>query len=56
MRHRPGARFSYSNSSYLLLGILIEQVTGVRYEQWLDDELQSPLGMHRSTFAFTTSA
>ena len=54
LRHRPGERFSYSNTGYLLLGMLIETVTGTRYERWLDAELLAPLGMTRSTFAFVT--
>ncbi len=54
LRHRPGERFSYSNTGYLLRGILIETVTGTRYERWLDAELLAPLGMTRSTFAFST--
>jgi hypothetical protein len=54
LRHRPGERFSYSNTGYLLLGMLIETVTGTRYERWLDSELLAPLGMTRSTFAFVT--
>ena len=54
MRHQPGARFSYSNSSYLVLGLIIERITGERYETWLDKSLLAPIGMHRSTFAFTT--
>lgn len=54
VRHPPGARFSYSNTSFLLLGMVIERVTGTRYESWLDASLLAPLGMHRSTFAFTT--
>jgi CubicO group peptidase (beta-lactamase class C family) len=54
LRQRPGERFSYSNTGYLLLGILIETVTGTRYERWLDDELLAPLGMTRSTFGFVT--
>lgn len=56
VRHRPGDRFSYSNTGYTLLGMLIEAVTGRRYEAWLDAELLAPLGMNRSTFAFTTQA
>lgn len=54
LRHPPGERFSYSNTGYLLLGMLIETVTGARYERWLDAELLAPLGMNRSTFAFVT--
>ncbi len=56
VRHRPGERFSYSNTGYLLLGMLIEAVTGTRYEMWLDAELLAPIGMTRSTFAFVTQA
>jgi CubicO group peptidase (beta-lactamase class C family) len=54
VRHRPGARFSYSNTSYLLLGMLIERLTGERYETWLDGALLAPLAMHGSTFTFTS--
>jgi len=54
VRYRPGDRSSYSNTSYVLLGMLIEAVTGTRYESWLDAELLAPLGMARSTFAFVT--
>lgn len=56
VRVRPGMRFSYSNTSYLLLGMLIEQVTGQRYETWLDGALLAPLGMTRSTFHFVSQA
>lgn len=56
LRYSPGDRFSYSNTSYLLLGMLIEAVTATRYEQWLDTELLAPLGMHSSTAAFVTQS
>jgi CubicO group peptidase (beta-lactamase class C family) len=54
VRSRPGARFSYSNIGYTLLGMIIESIVGVRYETYLDEHLLAPLGMHDSTFAFTT--
>lgn len=54
VRHPPGERTSYSNTGYLLLGMVVEAVTGVRYESWLDAELLAPLGMTRSTFRFVT--
>jgi CubicO group peptidase (beta-lactamase class C family) len=56
VRHRPGDRMSYSNSGYVLLGMLIEAVTGERYESWLDGALLAPLGMKRSTFTFVTQS
>lgn len=54
IRVRPGDRLSYSNTGYTLLGMVIEAVTGVRYESYLDAHLLKPLGMSNSTFRFTT--
>ena len=54
IRAQPGTRFGYSNSGYGILGILIEAVTGQRYETYLDTRLLAPLGMTRSSFEFTT--
>lgn len=56
VRSRPGSRHSYSNTGYALLGMVIEEFTGARYETYLRDHLLHPLGMHDSTFAFTTQA
>ena len=54
IRVRPGERLSYSNTGYALLGMVIEAVTGARYESYLDTHLLEPLGMSDSTFRFTT--
>lgn len=54
IRSQPGARFSYSNMGYGLLGMIIEAVAGERYEAYLDQTLLQPLGMDDSTFEFTT--
>lgn len=54
VRSRPGTRHSYSNTSYTLLGMVVEAVTGSRYEHYLDRHLLQPLQMNHSTFAFTT--
>ena len=54
IRSRPGSQFSYSNMGYTLLGMIIESVTGTRYETYLDQHLLAPLGMFDSTFEFTT--
>src|SRR2546428_1856905 len=45
---RPGERWSYSNTGYLLLGALIHRVTGRFYGDLLRDSVFSPLGMHDS--------
>lgn len=52
LQARPGTRFSYSNTGYTLLGLLVETLTGERYERFLDRELLAPLGMTRSTFTW----
>ncbi|MBL8643987.1 MAG: beta-lactamase family protein [Rhodospirillaceae bacterium] len=56
VRTRPGAVFSYSNTGYHLLGMVIEAVTGTRYERYLDTDLLSPLGMTDSTFGYVDQA
>ena len=52
----PGSRFSYSNAGYTVLGMVIEAVTGQRYESYLDAHVLGPLGMASSTFEFTTQS
>lgn len=51
---KPGDYFSYSNMGYTLLGMVIESVTGIRYEEYLDENLLGPLGMEQSTFHFVS--
>tara|TARA_R110000868_G_scaffold409563_1_gene695310 strand:- start:1023 stop:2783 length:1761 start_codon:yes stop_codon:yes gene_type:complete len=41
----PGEKFSYSNSGYFLLGVLIEKLSGKSYEQMLQDKILTPLNM-----------
>lgn len=41
----PGSMYHYSNSNYVVLGKIIEQVTGATYEEFLQREIFQPLGM-----------
>lgn len=41
----PGSRFSYSNSGYVVLGAVIEKVSGKKYGQMLEEKILKPLGM-----------
>lgn len=41
----PGERFSYSNSGYVLLGAVIEKVTGLSYEEYVCENIFRPIGM-----------
>lgn len=45
----PGEKFSYSNSGYYLLGMIIQQVTQQNLDIYLEKTFFEPLGM-RSTF------
>ena len=51
----PGTKWSYSNSGFFLLGVIIEKVTGKPYEQVLRERIFDPLGMNSSGYDhFTT--
>jgi len=41
----PGEKFSYSNSGYILLGYIIEKVSGKSYEDYLKENIFQPLNM-----------
>lgn len=42
---QPGKKWHYSNSGYVLLGYIIEQVSGQSYEMFLQQNIFVPLGM-----------
>jgi len=46
----PGTRFRYNNSGYHLLGLIIERVAGVGYEQFIQQHIFRPLGMQQSYY------
>lgn len=48
----PGTQFSYRNSGYFLLGLIIEKVTGVPYQKVVRERLIEPLQMSHSGFDF----
>ena len=48
LRFRPGERMSYSNSGYVLLSYLIEQLSGESLERFLASEIFAPLRMRDS--------
>lgn len=48
----PGERASYSNLGYLVLGDVISEVSGTRFEEYVRDEILTPLGMDRTAFSY----
>lgn len=49
----PGTRERYSNSSFVLLGAVIEKVTGMAYADSVTEFIFKPIGMHESFFSPT---
>jgi CubicO group peptidase (beta-lactamase class C family) len=47
---RPGTSWSYSNSNYVLLGYLIERISGESYSDFLQKNIFIPLGMRDSGY------
>jgi len=45
-----GARFHYSNLAYALLGIVVERVSGLPYEEYVRERLFQPVGLTRMSF------
>lgn len=48
----PGTKFSYSNSGFDLLGIIVEKVTGSSYQEAVRKYIFNPLKMTNSGFDF----
>lgn len=45
----PGSTFEYSNLNYSLLGALVERVSGLEFEDYVQQRIFTPLGMENST-------
>ncbi len=45
LAHEPGARFEYSNFGYIVLGAVIEAITGQRYDDVVKQRVFGPAGM-----------
>ena len=46
----PGKYGGYTNRAYMLLGHIIEEVSGEAYEDWMRDNVFKPLGMNNTGF------
>jgi CubicO group peptidase (beta-lactamase class C family) len=50
MQFAPGTRYAYNNSAYVLLGAIVEKVSGKSYEAFVTDRIFRPLGMTSSFY------
>jgi CubicO group peptidase (beta-lactamase class C family) len=49
----PEKKFFYFNMGYMLLGLIIEEVSGMNYADYISENILKPLNMNRSTFSQT---
>ena len=50
VRWPPGTRMAYSNPGYAVAGLLIEKISGLPYEDYIEREIFAPLAMSTSSF------
>jgi CubicO group peptidase (beta-lactamase class C family) len=48
----PGIAFEYSNLGFALLGKIVTNVSGVRYQDYIKQNIWEPLGMKTSTYEY----
>ena len=53
MQFEPGARWRYNNSGYILLGAIIEKVSGKKYADFVQERIFTPLGMKDTRYDVT---
>ncbi len=42
---KPGARYKYSNTNYLLIGRILDETLGYSHQQYIEQEILAPLGL-----------
>jgi CubicO group peptidase (beta-lactamase class C family) len=55
LTHSPGRVWQYSNLNYTTLGLIVQMVSGVSYEQYVEEHILTPLGM-KNSFTFLPEA
>ena len=50
LEFEPGTKWNYSNSGYILLGYLIERISGQSYSDFVQQNIFTPLGMKDSGY------
>ncbi|WP_164670353.1 serine hydrolase domain-containing protein [Virgibacillus doumboii] len=50
MKFHPGERFHYNNAGYIVLGLIIEKQTGIRFTDYIESEIFQQCGMNDSGY------
>jgi CubicO group peptidase (beta-lactamase class C family) len=53
VRWQPGTRMAYSNPGYAVAALVLEKVSGKKYEEWIEERIFKPTGMPTSSFRLT---
>jgi len=53
INREPGESFLYSNPGYVILELLIEEITGEDFADFIAGEILNPLGLDNSTFSWS---
>ena len=48
---KPDARYSYSNTNYLLIGRILDKVLGYSHHEYIENEVLAPLGVTHTYFS-----
>jgi CubicO group peptidase (beta-lactamase class C family) len=51
LQFKPGFKYAYSNSNYLLLGYIVQLVSGESYHQYMADNVIKPAGLTHTLYA-----
>ncbi|MCZ6835576.1 MAG: serine hydrolase [Planctomycetota bacterium] len=50
LNFEPGDQYTYCNTGYTLLGLIVERVTETPFPQWCEENIFTPLGMSNTHF------
>jgi CubicO group peptidase (beta-lactamase class C family) len=56
LQFSPGSRFLYSNDGYIVLGAVIQSVTGLSYDSYVREHVLDPAGMTHTSLGVYTPA
>lgn len=55
MEFEPGTKFAYNNSGYIVLGYVIEKVSGQSYADYVEQHIFKPLGLKDTGYEVSTT-
>ncbi|MGN4443601.1 serine hydrolase domain-containing protein [Bacillus cereus group sp. MYBK79-1] len=50
MMFAPGSKFHYNNAGFIILGLIIEEQTGLKFTEYIEKSIFNPIGMNDSGY------